>query len=143
MVPLRNNAAIGIGYSLWLRLRWLMAATFAYMAVLSLAVQLFGCPQAAAGAFPLAAIVAHVLTVFTLGPVDLGVRGSGFPKSMFVLPQRTRSLVYWPMIYAAATIVFLWVLLTTLILNPAGLNTPIVWPAVVAATSTAWLQAIG
>jgi hypothetical protein len=138
-----NAPAIGIGYSLWLRLRWVMAGMFVYMAVVAIAVQLSPYPQAALGALALSAVVAHLLTVFTLGPVDLGVRGSGFPKNMMVLPVRTRALVGWPMIYAATTMALLWVLLTTLILIPAGVRPPIVWPAVVAAVATAWLQAIG
>jgi hypothetical protein len=135
--------AAGVAYSLWLRLRWVMAGIFAYMAILAVIVQLYPRPQSAAGAYPLCAVFAHLLTVFTLGPVDLGARGSGFPKSMFVLPLRTRSLVCWPMIYGTVSVAALWVLVTTLILNPAGLNTPVLWPAAVAAAAIAWLQAIG
>jgi hypothetical protein len=138
-----NAPAVGIGYSLWLRLRWVMAGMFAYMAVLAVIVQLYPMPEFAAAAIALTAVVAHLLTVFTLGPVDLGVRGSGFPKNMMVLPVRTRSLVWWPMIYGAATMALLWILVTTLILLPAGVSPPIVWPAVVAAVATAWLQAVG
>jgi hypothetical protein len=143
MRPAGSAPAIGIAFSLWLRLRWVMTGMLAYMAVSAVLVHLDPRPQSAIGALALSAVLAHLLTVFTLGPADLGVRGSGYPKCMFVLPLQTRSLVCWPMVFGASCMAGLWVLVTTFILNPAGLNTPVLWPAVIGATCTAWLQAIG
>ena len=142
-----RGPAAGIGYSIWLRLRWVLSGILIYIAVVAATVQLL-LPSGmmivgAVGAIVLAASVAHLLTAFTLGPADLGIRGSGYPKNMMVLPVRTQLLVCWPVIYGASTIAILWVLIALFILRPAGLMVPVVWPAALGAASTAWLQAIG
>jgi len=140
-----NRAAIGIGYSLWVRLRWIALGVTGYLMALVLTVQFseYGNYIALYGTLALSSVVAHLLTAFTLGPADLGMRGSGFPRTMFVLPARTRGLAGWAMAFGAGSIAILWIVVTACILRPAGWNTPILWPAALAASGTAWLQAIG
>jgi hypothetical protein len=115
-----------------------------YLLVVATAVQIAPSPMYIGifGTLGLSSVVAHVLTAFTLGPSDLGARGSGFPKSMMVLPLRTRSLVAWPMLYGATTIALLWLVVSACILRPTGLETPILWPAALAVAGTTWLQAV-
>jgi hypothetical protein len=140
-----NELGAGVVYSLWLRSRWLMAGLLLYFVILATAVQLSPMPMqvAAFGIMPPAAAIAHLLTVLTLGPADLGARGSGFPRHMLVLPLRTRTLAGWPMLIGVTTIALLWMLATTVVLWPGGLDVPLFWPAALGAASTAWLQAIG
>ena len=75
-------------------------------------------------------------------PTDLGSKGSVFPTHMLVLPVRTRALVGWPMLYGTAIHAGLWVLLATTVLRPGGIDSPLVWPAVVLSAVGAWVQAI-
>ena len=140
-----NTSAAGIGFSLWLRIRWVLVGLVIYFVVLATVVQLLPAPMmiAITGTLIPCSAVAHLLTVFTLGPADLGVRGSGFPKHMFVLPLRTRTLVRWPMLFGAAFMAFTWMVVALFILRPGGLNVPVLWPAALGAAGTAWLQAIG
>jgi hypothetical protein len=86
-----TSPAVGIAYSLWLRLRWGAAGTLIYLFCLAIAARFF---YAAAEAVVLALVlltasIAHLLHVFTLGPADFGVKSSGYPTSMFVLPVQT------------------------------------------------------
>jgi hypothetical protein len=140
-----NSSAFGISYSMWLRARWAVAGIAIYLLCLAIAAQLF--PGAREpillAALLLTAAITHLLQVFTLGPSDLGIRASGYPKHMFVLPLPTRSLVGWPMLFGAATHAGLWILVATLVFVPAGFAAPVVWPAALIAAGTAWVQAIG
>ena len=78
-----NSTALGIAYSLWLRMKWSLAGIVAYLATLAVAAQVFpgaGEPVMLAALLVTAAI-AHLLQVFTLGPADIAVRASGFPST--------------------------------------------------------------
>ncbi len=137
--------ALGIAYSLWMRARWAVAAIAVYLLCLSIAAQLLPGSREPIllAALLLTAAITHLLQVFTLGPSDLGIRASGYPKHMFVLPMSTRSLVGWPMLIGAATHAGLWILIASLVFIPAGFAAPVVWPAALVAAGTAWVQAIG
>ncbi len=141
-----KSAAFGIGYSLWLRLRWIIIGLLLVTVVLALTAQLFPvtapvCCAASMGLVVLAMI--PLLNAFSFGPADLGVKSSGFPTHMRALPVSTRSLVGWPMLFAAATYFVLWVLPAGLIFLPAGLPLPIIWPATMLVAMCVWVQAIG
>ena len=140
-----NSPPLAIGYMLWLRLRWGLAATVLYLLALAVAVQLVpdaGEPVVLA-VLLLIASVTHMLQVFTLGPADLGALRSGYPANMFALPMPTRALVGWPMLYGAVVHVSLWFVIVRFVLVPAGFSPPVWWPAAVIAAFTAWVQAIG
>src|SRR5688572_24525768 len=131
---------MGIAYMLWLRLRWGAAATLMYLFALSAASQFVPAdPMIMALGLSMCGI-AHLLHVFTLGPADFGVKSSGFPANMFVLPLKTRTLTGWPILYGAATFAMLWVLVVHLVLKPVGFSPPVFWPAAIAAASAGWVQ---
>jgi hypothetical protein len=138
-----TSPAVGIAYMLWLRLRWGAAATVMYLFALSVAAQFLPADPMIMALTLLTAAIAHLLHVFTLGPADFGVKSSGYPANMFVLPLRTRTLTGWPILYGAATFAMLWVLVVYLVLKPIGFSPPVLWPAAIAAASAAWVQAIG
>jgi hypothetical protein len=137
--------ALGIAYSIWLRARWSALGIAIYLLGLSIAAQVYAGIREPVllAALLLTTAITHLIQVFTLGPADIGVRASGYPKHMFVLPLATRSLVGWPMLIAAATHAGLWILVATLVFIPAGFAAPRLWPAALFAASTAWVQAIG
>ncbi|HEX2475781.1 MAG TPA: hypothetical protein VHK01_13605 [Lacipirellulaceae bacterium] len=137
--------ALGIAYSLWMRARWAIVGITLYLLCLAIAARFFAGSREPIllAALLVTAAIAHLLQVFTLGPSDLGIRASGFPKHMFVLPLSARSLVGWPMLFGAATHASLWILVATLVFIPAGFAAPVAWPAALIAAGTAWVQAIG
>ncbi|HJQ78566.1 MAG TPA: hypothetical protein VJ828_01355 [Lacipirellulaceae bacterium] len=141
---LNTAPAIGIAYSMWLRARWSALGIALYLSCLAIAAQLFpGIREPVLlAALLLTTAITHLLQVFTLGPADLGVRGSGYPRHMFVFPLARRSLVGWPMLAGAITHGMLWILVATLVFKPAGFATPVFWPAALFAAATVWVQAI-
>jgi hypothetical protein len=133
---------MGIAYLLWLRLRWGVAAISIYLIGLSVAARFVPTEPMVMALCLLTAVIAHLLHVFTLGPADFGVKSSGYPANMFVLPLTTRSLSGWPILYGAASFALLWVLVVYLVLIPVGFSPAVLWPATIAAASAAWVQAV-
>ena len=80
---------------MWLRARWSALVMAIYLLVLAIIAQFYpGIREPVLlAAMLLTTALTHLIQVFTLGPADLGVRASGYPKHMFVLPLATRSLV--------------------------------------------------
>jgi hypothetical protein len=127
---------------LWLRLRWGAAATMIYLMALSVAAHFAPAEPMVMAVGLLTCGIAHLLHVFTLGPADFGLKSSGYPANMFVLPLKTRALTGWPILYGAITFAMLWVLVVYLVLIPFGFSPPVLWPAAIAAASAGWVQAI-
>ena len=61
---------------------------------------------------------------------------------MLTLPVRTRTLVFWPMLFASASGGLLWVGDALLIYRPAGYQLPVLVPALGLAGFMAWAQAV-
>lgn len=90
----------------------------------------------------------YLLVVFCHGAegADVLARESCFPAGLFRLPVPTGSLVVWPMVYGAVVAVLLWLFTAWFILRPwlalLGDSVPLLWPAMVATASLAWIQAL-
>ena len=141
-----NSAAMGIGYAIWLRIWWMLAGILATIITFAIAAQ-FASNEVNEFLLPTvwSAVMFQlvpVLSALTYSPVDLGAKGSGFPSHMLVLPVATRWLSGWPILFCSAIFATTWFLLAGLILIPAGFHPPILWPAAVLATGTAWIQAL-
>jgi hypothetical protein len=141
-----KSVAMGIAYSIWLRMRWVIVGTLISFFVLSLTPLFY--PEAAPYCCAISIVILFIamlplLNAFSFGPADLGVKSSGFPLHMRTLPVSTRALVGWPMLFAAATFALLWMLLASLIFMPAGFPIPVVWPAALIAALCLWVQAVG
>jgi hypothetical protein len=110
-----HSPAIGVGYFFWRRLRWPLVGLLANIALLAIVARVFAhaeyfLPVVFCTLIPLIFGSVHLLSVFTYGPTDFGSSTSAFPHYMLVQPARARSLVGWPMFYAAVTATFLSVL---------------------------------
>jgi hypothetical protein len=150
-------AALPLSWELWWRVRrWSLPALayLAALAVLSRAVAT-GHLEPVVGAQVLgvamllpahAYLLLFVLVVYPGGTtnleVDLAARGSGFPARKFALPVPTAALVFWPMFYGMLGAGLLWVMLATLLLRPCGLDPALLWPALLVASFTGWLQVV-
>ncbi len=137
--------ALGIANSMWWRGRWVLIAAALYLGLLANGIRWF--PQVAPVFFCTAALAlvmvwANLLNILIFGPADFGSKNSGFPSYMLVLPLRVRSLAGWPMLYGIIVCAVLWCLPVMLVLYPANTPLPLVWPAVLFAAVTTWIQAM-
>src|SRR4029079_851447 len=92
---------------------------------------------------PLAATFLYLLAVFTYGlSGDLAARESMYPRRMLTLPVSTSALAGWPMLYGCASMALLWVAMRVVAIFPSGVQVPIYWPVLFAASLLAWTQAL-
>jgi len=92
---------------------------------------------------PLMSTFMYFLAVFSFGLAgDLAARQSMYPVRMFALPVTTASLAGWPMLYGTAAMAILWFATRFLAVWPSGVDVPMFWPALLAASLLAWTQAL-
>ncbi len=92
---------------------------------------------------PLSTSYIYYLAVFSFGlSGDLAARQSIFPARLFTLPVRTEALVLGPMLYGTVAVALLVEAAMLLARWPWGIDTPVVWPALLAAVFLAWTQAL-
>jgi hypothetical protein len=140
-----------IAWTLWRRHRWGLSAAAATTAVVLIVAALVrstlspgeALARSAIGFMPLLIIAFYVIAVFSYGfDMDVAGGGSCFPARQFTLPLRTADLAGWPIIYGAVAVGGLWLAAAGLLFRPAGLDIPLVWPAILAAAQVAWIQAL-
>jgi hypothetical protein len=61
---------------------------------------------------------------------------------MFTLPVSTSALAGWPMLYGTAAMAVLWLATRLFALWPTGVDVPLIWPALLAASLLSWTQAL-
>ena len=94
-------------------------------------------------AVPLTATFLYFVSVFSFGlSGDLSARRSMYPARMFTLPVTNSALAAWPMVYGAAAMTILWAVTRLLASWPSGVEVPVIWPALLAASLLAWTQAL-
>lgn len=92
---------------------------------------------------PLTATFIYFLTIFTFGlSGDVAARQSMYPSRMFTLPVTTSALAGWPMFYGGMAMAMLWFATRILAVWPPGVDVPVIWPALLAASLLAWTQAL-
>lgn len=92
---------------------------------------------------PTATFMMYLLAVFTYGMSgDLAARHSMYPARAFTLPVSTAALAGWPMLYGTLGMAIFWLVTRLVGMWPAGIAIPWLWPAVLAAVSMAWIQAL-
>src|SRR5204862_5339725 len=92
---------------------------------------------------PLTSTFLYFLAVFSFGLAgDIAARQSMYPARMFALPMTTDALAGWPMLYGTAAMAILWFATRFLAAWPSGVDVPIIWPALLAASLLAWTQAL-
>jgi hypothetical protein len=94
---------------------------------------------------PCGAVFGYLLAIFSIGlNARLESRESGFPARLWTLPQRTRALVGWPMLWGTLVLMLAWLSLPWGVLRPAGIDiTLLIWlPALMLPVTLAWLQAL-
>jgi hypothetical protein len=149
-----RSSAAAIAWEFRRRHRWGLVAVSGYLLVLATIKLLIlepgqGIDFEDAPAFALAVVVPltatfmYFLAVFSFGLAgDLAARQSMYPARMFTLPVSTAALAGWPMLYGTAAMVMLWLATRVLAVWPPGVDVPVIWPALLAASLLAWTQAL-
>ncbi len=149
-----QSLALAIGWEFRKRHSWPLIAMGVYLlgvAVFRLTLYMPGEPitvvppdgRAAVVIAPLAWTIVYYLAVFSFGfSADLAARQSIYPARLFTLPVRTECLVLAPMLHGMVAVAILVQAATVLARWPWGIETPLVWPALLAAVFLAWTQAL-
>ena len=149
-----RSPAVAIAWEFRRRHRWGLLAVIGYLLVLATIKFLFlaserpvklDSPESFAFVVvvPVTATFLYLMSVFSYGLAgDLAARQSMFPARMFALPVTTKALAAWPMLYGTAAMAILWLASRFLVLWPAGIEVPVLWPALLAAALLAWTQAL-
>ncbi len=143
-----------IGWEFRKRHSWPLIALAAYLTFLA-ALKLLGLgpvdairlvPPDGRGAVliaPLSTAFMYYLGVFSFGlSGDLAARRSIYPARLFTLPVPTESLVLAPMLHGTVAVALLVQAATMVARWPWGIETPLLWPALLAAVFLAWTQAL-
>jgi hypothetical protein len=146
-----RSPAAAIAWEFRRRHRWGLAALLVYFAALAVIKLVVGQRVefeneqtfALVVVVPIAATFIYFLGVFSFGlSGDFAARQSMYPARMFALPVTTAALVGWPMLYGAAAMAVLWFATRLLAVWPAHTPVPVFWPALLAASMLAWMQAL-
>src|SRR5712692_421187 len=148
-----RSPAAAIAWEFRRRHRWGLIALAAYLLVLATIKLLILGPGkrvdldeetfALVVVVPLTATFMYLLAMFTFGlSGDIAARQSMYPARMFTLPITTAALAGWPMLYGTAVMAMLWLATRLLAVWPSGVDVPMIWPALLAASLLAWTQAL-
>ena len=143
-----QSHAWAIGWSIWAKNRGLFLAMAVYLLVSSIAVRMLPVREnpvvARLWVMPAVGLLTMLVVAFTMpetGPMSK-LRHEGFPARLFTLPVRTAALVGWSMLCGIATVVLTWFALVWLVMQPCGIDLPLLLPALALATTLAFFQAI-
>jgi hypothetical protein len=92
--------------------------------------------------FGVSCLFVNVMLIAPFSMTGDDTRNFMFARHMFVLPQRTSSLVAWPLISGCLTVAAFWLLNASLVLRPTGIAAPLWFPAAALALFLATFQAI-
>lgn len=148
-----RSPALAIAWEFRQRHRWGLIAVAGYLLVVAMIRFLIlepGTPVlvdnvrfAALASVPLTTTFVYLLAVFSFGFAgDIAARQSIYPARMLTLPMTTAALAGWPMLYGTAITAILWLAARVVAVWPSGVEIPVMWPALLAATMLAWTQAL-
>jgi hypothetical protein len=141
-----RSPALAIVWSVWSRSRTGFIVSTATLAALAIVYPLLAAVTPAvaisvSSTVPLVVVFAFMLNAL-LVVEDHGSLSSRFPRHMLTLPVRTRTLAFWPILFASSTAPLFWVAAAHLIYRPAGYQLPVLIPALGLAALMAWAQAL-
>jgi hypothetical protein len=121
-----------------------MTAAVVLLAMAAVYPRIFAYPGAISfvsfSALPLIVAFGLVLNALLLVE-EAGSLSSSYPRHMLTLPVRTRTLVFWPMVYSTAAGALMWIVVAVMVYRPSGFEVPVLVPALALAAVMAWVQA--
>src|SRR5262249_55325358 len=131
----------------WARNRILTGLALAYLLALVLFANILPAdtlePEGVASlTLPLWWAVLQIIAVANHGHSDLMERQAAYPRRAFRLPLPAPAVVGWQLALEAGTLALCWLVVGALVLWPAGVSVPLVWPAAFLAALVAWGQAL-
>jgi hypothetical protein len=141
-----RTPALAIARGIWSAHRWGFVACMATLMGLAATYPLvFSMSREPAvvllSILPLVGVYSWVLNALLVSG-EPGSMVAGYPRAMLVLPVRTRTLVFWPMLYGSLGVVLLWLFTALLVYGPSGYSAPILLPCLALAALMAWIQAL-
>ena len=141
-----RSPAIAMTWELWARNRWGVAALAGALLALATVGVLLPAGAAREPVFPLSVILFAVgcltlASMATRGDDRERASGAGYPPRMFTLPVSSRTLVFWPMAFAAVALLALWTALAVLVWWPGGIE-PAWWLPPLLVVALWWFQAV-
>jgi hypothetical protein len=141
-----RTPALAIAWGIWRGHRFGFTASVAMLMILALTYPvLFAYTRELAvlviSTLPLVGLFGYVLNAL-LFSAEPGSLVAGYPRSMLVLPVRTHTLVFWPMLYGSLGSALLWCATAVLVYRPSGYPVPIFLPGLALAASMAWINAL-
>jgi len=128
----------------WRRHRTGFSIIAAYAAVLSVAANThaLALTYLLVGASLLGFGMVYLFASFAGADTDIAQDGSTFPQYMLRLPVSTHTLIGWPMLGGALTMMCVWILLCRSVLQPLGLHVQELAPGAAIAVALVWTQTL-
>ncbi len=141
-----RTPALAMAWGIWTAHRWGFVACMATLMALAATYPLvFSQTREPAvvilSILPLLGVFAYVLNALLFSG-EPGSLVAGYPRAMLVLPVRTRTLVFWPMLYGSLGVVLLWLFTAVLVYGPSGDSAPLLLPCLALAALMAWIHAL-
>jgi hypothetical protein len=141
-----SSPALAIAYGIWVRNQTgfvVCAAALLAMALFYPALFAYSVTPATliASTIPLIGVFSYVLNA-TVFAQDAGSLASSYPRHMMVLPVKSRTLVFWPMVFGSLLAVGVLVVTVKIVYRSSGLAIPLGLPALAMVVIIAWFQAI-
>ncbi len=149
-----RSPAAAFAWELRRRHHWALIALIVYLLVLATIKPLILAPGKVVSLFPpdgMAGLLIapfgitfmYFVAVFSFGFAgDLAARQSIYPARLFARPVTTAALAGWPMLYGAAAMASLWLMMALFARWSWGISLPLILPALLAAAFLAWMQAL-
>ena len=141
-----QSHALAFGYGIWVRNHVGFLICAAGLAVMALFYPfLFAYSRSPtvllASTIPLIGIFSYVLnaTIFAQEPGSLA---SSYPRHLLVMPVKSWSLVFWPMLFGSLIAVSLLFVTAKIVYRASGLEIPLGMPALGLVVIVSWFQAI-
>jgi hypothetical protein len=141
-----HSPALAFGYGIWVRNQIGFLICAAGLVVMGLVYPLLFSFSVApstliASTIPLIGIFSYVLnaTIFAQEPGSLA---SSYPRHLLVMPVKSRSLVFWPMLFGSLIALLLLFVTVKVVYRSSGLAIPLGLPALALVVIVAWFQAI-
>ncbi len=152
-----HSPLLALAWLVWWRYRWGLAACaagwlFAAALALVLPREVWWAAEPGGKPSPVVAILVlgpflpslvYIICAFSYTSQEpLETRESSFPARLFTLPVPTATLVLGPMVHGTAAVLAFWAGWAVTVFWPAGMDVPLVWPALLTAAMLAWLQVV-
>jgi hypothetical protein len=139
----RVSPALGLLWLIWRRQRAMTAVGFVYIAALAAVMRTIhlGTVATVYLACPLIYVLIYLIGTSALDP-SIAPKEFSYPRYLLVTPVKTRTLVFWPMLYGAILAIAAWIWFVGLVASQTGWTVPEYWSPIALVALCAWFQTL-